>query len=138
MAIDASYGDWRLYNALVVEALDLMSDAELALRAGADDPASSTHWPIWAIAGHTAGTRVYWLCDVMGAPGADRTPFTDAATGGWEDDLDHPRTAAELVSAWTSTWSIVEEVLGTWTPAMLDEVVARALDNLLCPPLAGQ
>ncbi len=129
MAIEASYGDWRLYNALVVEALGRMSSDDLALRAGAPDPGSSTHWPIWAIAGHTAGTRVYWLCDVMGAPGAERTPFTDAANTGWEDDLDHPRTADELVGAWTSTWSIVDEALRTWTPEMLDEVVTRSRDG---------
>ncbi len=127
MAIEACYGDWRLYNELVVEALGRMSDGELALRAETtSDPSSSTHWPIWAIAGHTAGTRVYWLCDVMGVPGAERTPFVDAATSGWEDDLDHPRSADELVTAWTATWSIVEEALSGWTPAMLDEVVGRS------------
>lgn len=127
MAIEAYYGDWRLYNALVVEALGRMSDAELALRAGSGgDAASSTHWPIWAIAGHTAGTRVYWLCDVMGVPGAERTPFADAANSGWEDDLDRPRSADELVTAWSSTWSIVEEAFSTWTPSMLDEIVGRS------------
>ena len=129
MTIEAAYGDWRLYNALVVEALGRMSTGELALRARGDDPASSTHWPIWAIAGHTAGTRVYWLCDVMGAPGAEATPFPDAASTGWEDELDHPRTAGELVMAWTSTWAIAEGVLRDWTPATLDEVVERAREN---------
>jgi hypothetical protein len=123
--LEVVYGDWRRYNDLVVAALRGMSGEELGLRADSGDPTSSTHWPIWAIAGHTAGTRVYWLCDVMGAPGAEATPFTDAANTGWEDELDHPRSAAELVTAWTTTWAIVEGVLGTWTPAMLDEVVDR-------------
>ncbi|HJW21736.1 MAG TPA: DinB family protein [Candidatus Limnocylindrales bacterium] len=125
MSLEAVYGDWRRYNDLVVADLGAMSDEELALRANAGDPTSSTHWPIWAIAGHAAGTRVYWLCDVMGAPGAEGTPFTDAANTGWEDDLARPRSAVELVHAWTSTWAIVEGILRSWTPAMLDEVVVR-------------
>lgn len=125
VSLEAVYGDWRRYNALVVAALGKMSEEELALRAAAADATSSTHWPIWAIAGHAAGMRVYWLCDVMGAPGAERTPFTEAATSGWEDDLGHPRSAVELVTAWTSTWDIVEWVLRIWTPVMLDEVVRR-------------
>ncbi len=130
MSLEAVYGDWRRYNELVVGALEGMTDEELALRApaaGAED--SSTHWPIWAIAGHTAGTRVYWLCDVMGVPGAKATPFPNAATEGWEDDLDHPRTASELVTAWTSTWRIAERAIASWTVPMLDEVVTRSRDG---------
>ena len=123
MSIEAFYGDWRRYNALIVRALRQMSDDELGLRAMHGDTSSSTHWPIWAIAGHTVGTRVYWLCDVLGEPGAETTPFSNAAAGGWEDDLDHPRSADELAGAWETTWSIVEHALGTWTPPMLDEVV---------------
>ena len=125
MSLESVYGDWRLYNELVTDALRGMSDDELALRAPASDPDSSTSWPIWAIAGHTAGTRVYWLCTVIGEPGAETTPFTDPSGMGWEDDLDHPRSAAELVMAWTTTWAIVEHLLAAWTPAMLDEPVAR-------------
>ena len=130
MTIEAFYGDWRLYNELVVTALGDMSTAELALRAPAGDETTSMSWPIWAIFGHTAGTRVYWLCDVMGLPGADTTPFPDAASGGWEDDLEHPRTAQELITAWTTTWAIVERALATWTPAMLDEMVGRPRDGV--------
>lgn len=124
MTLEAVYGDWRLYNDLVVEAIRGMSSEELALRAPSDDPASSTSWPIWAIAGHTAGVRVYWLCVVMGVSGAEATPFNDVARGGWEDDLDHPRSAEELTLAWTTTWEVVQRALAVWTPAMLDEPVA--------------
>jgi len=111
---------------LVTDALSAMSSEELALRAPFDDPTSSASWPIWAIAGHTAGTRVYWLCAVMGVPGAETTPFQDAANAGWEDDLGHPRSAEELVTAWTTTWAIVERALDSWTPDMLDGSVVRA------------
>jgi uncharacterized damage-inducible protein DinB len=125
MTLWAVYGDWRLYNDLTVEALRTMSTGELALRAPSDGPTSSTGWPIWAIAGHTAGTRVFWLCNVMGVPGAEATLFLNAADAGWEDDLDHPRSAEELVTAWTTTWAIVERALDSRTPDMLDESVAR-------------
>ena len=119
------YGDWKLYNDLVVDALRGMSANELALAAPATNPGSSTHWPIWAIAGHTAGTRVYWLCTVIGEPGVETTPFAGMGDEGWEDDLDHPRKAEELVAAWTSTWGIIEHALGTWTPEDLDRTVER-------------
>jgi uncharacterized damage-inducible protein DinB len=125
VTIQSIYGGWRLYNDLVADALGAMSTDELALRAPSGDPNSSTSWPIWAIAGHTAGTRIYWLCTVMGMPGAEATPFRDAGDAGWEDDLDHPRSAEELVTAWTTTWAIVERALDSWTPDMLDESVAR-------------
>jgi uncharacterized damage-inducible protein DinB len=125
MTLQAIYGDWRLYNDLVLEGLRTMSTEELALRAPSGDAQSSGGWPIWALAGHTAGTRVFWLCTVMGVPGAETTPFRDAADAGWEDDLDHPRSAEELLAAWTTTWAIVERALDSWTPDMLDESVPR-------------
>jgi uncharacterized damage-inducible protein DinB len=125
MTIESFYGDWRLYNDLIVEALRGMSADELALRAAPEEdvPAnldSSMSWPIWAIAGHTASTRVYWFCNFLGLPGWETTPFWGVEDG-WEDHLDQPRSSEELVAAWTTTWAIVEGVLRTWTPEMLDE-----------------
>ena len=60
----------------------------------------------------------------MGVPGAETTPFGDGTDAGWEDDLDHPRSADELVTAWTTTWAIAERALDSWTPDMLDDSVA--------------
>jgi hypothetical protein len=68
---------------------------------------------------------VYWLCGVLGEPGAEATPFPDPDGEGWEDQPDHHRTATELVVALDSTWAIVDHVLDTWTPAMLGETVER-------------
>lgn len=129
MSLAAIFGDWRLYNDLMVNALQAMSGDELALRAPSGDESSSTSWPIWAIAGHTAGTRVYWLCHVAGLPGAGSTPFTDPTGVGWEDDLRHPRSASELVAAWRTTWAVVEGALAAWTPATVDEPVARGREG---------
>ncbi len=77
--------------------------------------------PIWALAAHCAGVRVYWLCGVLGERGADETPFPDPwAELGWEDDLEHPRSAGELVRAFESTDAIIERILDTWTPGDLE------------------
>jgi uncharacterized damage-inducible protein DinB len=128
MTIEGFYADWRLYNDVVVEALRAMRTDELALTAASGDPMSSTSWPIWAIAGHTAAMRVYWLSRVLGVPGVEDTPF-HAMDDGWEDHLDQPRSADELVDAWVTTWRIVENALRTWTPEMLDEPMSRKPDG---------
>ena len=96
-----------------------MTDEQLAIRPAPD------RWPIWATVGHTAATRVYWLCAVLGEPGAGLTPFDPSAEEGWEDDLDHPRSAAELVMALDTTWGIIDGCLDRWTQAMLGEEIER-------------
>jgi uncharacterized damage-inducible protein DinB len=120
MSIRLFYDRWPQYNRRLTEIVGAMSDEQLAIR-----PAPE-RWPIWATVGHTAGTRVYWLCTVLGEPGAETTPLIDQANDiGWEDDLDHPRTAAELVRALDTTWAIIDGCLDRWTPAMLEETVER-------------
>lgn len=114
------YADWAGYNRRTVEAIAALSPADLAL-----DMPGSDHWPIWALLGHTAGTRVYWLCHVFGEPGAETTPFNDPTGMGWEDDLATRRDAAALVHAYESSWRIVAGCLDRWTPAMLGEVFRR-------------
>jgi uncharacterized damage-inducible protein DinB len=113
------YDMWPQHNRRLREVIAAMSAEQLAIRP------SPSGWPIWATVGHTAGMRVYWLCDVAGEPGADQTPFTDVANNGWEDDLDHPRGAAELADALDSTWRIVDACLDRWTLDMLDDEVRR-------------
>jgi len=110
---------WPQYNRRLREVIGAMSDEQLAIRPSADGS------PIWATVGHTAGVRVYWLCNVVGEPGAEMTPFTDVANTGWEDDLDHPRGADELAEALDSTFRIVEGCLDRWTPAMLTDTIHR-------------
>ena len=120
MSIRLFYDRWPQYNRRLTDIVRTMTDEQLAIR-----PAPARD-PIWATVGHTAGARTYWLCGVLGEPGADTTPFTEPLTGvGWEDDLDHPRSADELVYALDSTWAIVDRCLDRWTPAMLEEPVER-------------
>ena len=114
------YRGWDQYNRRLVDAIRSLSDEQLKLRA------TSTYWPIWAIAAHTAGMRVYWLCGVFKESGAENTPFIDPLTGfGWEDDESTPRGSAEVVSALESSWAIVERCLNTWTPSMLADEFTR-------------
>jgi uncharacterized damage-inducible protein DinB len=113
MSIRAFYDRWPQYNRRLVEIVGGLGDEHLALRASPD------HWPIWATVGHVAGVRVYWLCTILGEPGADATPWAAGTDEGWEDDLARPRSAAELVGALESTYGVIDGVLDRWTPEML-------------------
>ena len=116
------YEGWRKQNGRLVDAIRSLSDEQLKLRA------APHQWPIWAIAAHTAGARVYWLCGVFKEPGAETTPFTDAASGyGWEDDENTPRGSHDLVTALESSWAIVARCLGSWTTPMLREEYTREI-----------
>ncbi len=121
-SVAAFYEGWRKHNGRLVDAIRSLSDEQLKLRAAADK------WPIWAIAAHTAGARVYWLCGVFKESGAESTPFTDPASGyGWEDDENTPRGSRELVTALESSWAIVERCLDSWTTSMLGEEYTREI-----------
>jgi uncharacterized damage-inducible protein DinB len=126
------YADWAGYNRRTVEGLRRLSAPELALRVPAQRGEGIDHWPIWAIAGHTAGTRIFWLCHVFGEPGAETTPFTSPDGLGWEDDLSSPKSADDVAGAFESTWAVVEGCLRRWTPAMLGEEIRR--DKVGRPP----
>ena len=119
MSIRRFYDRWPQYNRRLTEIVGAMSDEQLAIR---PSPEGS---PIWATVGHTAGARAYWLCGVLKEPGAEATPWPDLPDDGWEDDLDHPRHADELVWALDSTFAVVEHVLDTWTPELLGQEVER-------------
>ncbi len=125
MTIRLFYDRWPQYNRRLTEIVGAMSDKDLAIR-----PAPERD-PIWATVGHTAAARVYWLCGVCSEPGAETTPWPAPLDGvGWEDDLDHPRSAAELVTALDTTWAIIDRVLDRWTPEMLEETVERSYGDV--------
>jgi uncharacterized damage-inducible protein DinB len=117
--------DWPQYSQRLTDAIRDLTPEQLAIRA------SPTQLPIWAIVAHTASMRLYWLCSVFGEPGADRTPFPDPTGEGWEDDEDHPRSAAELVWALDSTWEVVEACLDRWTIESLDMTAERVSNGVV-------
>lgn len=119
MSIRTFYDMWPQYNERITTVIAGMSDEQLAVKLGPEG------WPVWATVAHTAGGRVYWLCGVIGEPGADKTPFADPEGPGWEDDLDNPRGAEELVAALDSSWEIVDGCLDRWDEAMMSDVFLR-------------
>lgn len=121
MSIRPFYDRWPQYNGRLREVIGAMTDEQLGISP------SPERWPIWATVGHTAGTRTYWLCAVLGERGAEATPWPDPTDGvGWEDELDHPRSADELVMALDTTFAIIDRLLDRWTPEMLGEEFERA------------
>jgi uncharacterized damage-inducible protein DinB len=122
--IRPAYDMWPQYNSRLRDVIGAMSAEQLSIRP------SPELWPIWATVGHTAGTRTYWLCDVIGEPGAETTPFPVGVYDGWEDDLDHPRGADELVHALDSTFRVIEGCLDRWTPDMLADEIVRTYNNV--------
>lgn len=115
-----AYSNWPKYNERLRDVVGAMTEQQLALSA------SSETWPIWAIVGHAACQRVFWLCDFAGEPGAGTTQFTNAAYNcPGDDDLEHVLSAEALVEALDATFRIVERCLDTWTFEMLDEVLRR-------------
>ena len=117
--IRSAYGMWPQYNRRLRDVVAAMTDDQLAVRPSPD------RWPIWATVGHTAAMRAYWLCDVMGEPGREATPFPAGSDIDWADDLDHPRGADELVDALDSTFHLIEGCLDRWTVDMLADTFER-------------
>ena len=117
--IRSAYGMWPQYNRRLRDVVAAMTDKQLAIRP------SPERWPIWATVGHTAAMRPYWLCDVMGVPGGEATPFPPGSDIDWADDLDHPRGADELVLALDSTFQLIEGCLNGWTIDMLSDTFDR-------------
>ena len=118
--IRSAYGMWPQYNRRLREVVADLTDEQLAVR-----PAPEL-LPIWATVGHTAAMRVYWLCEVVGEPGAETTPFWfDGATFDWADELDHARSARELAEALDSSFAVVEGCLDRWTLDMLGDEIER-------------
>jgi len=121
MSIRLNYDRWPQYQQRMIDVVANLTDDQLALRAAPDQ------WPIWAILSHLAGSRLYWLCNILKEPGAETTPWPDLPDDGWEDDLDHPRTAQEVVFALGSTYAIIDRILDEWTPEMLEDQVDRTI-----------
>ena len=121
-SVASAYPDWSQHATRIRDAVKDLTADDLTLRAGPD------HAPIWALAAHVAGTRVYWLCGVFGHPGFERTPFTEPLSGiGWEDDESHPRSGRELAWALDSSWDVVRDCLERWSVDTLDATATREI-----------
>jgi hypothetical protein len=59
-ALQRFYDGWANYQRLLLDAIGELSPEQLGLRT------ASHLWAVWQIAGHMAGSRTYWLHDVLG------------------------------------------------------------------------
>lgn len=120
MTIRLAYSNWPRYNRQLRDVAARLTEEQLALRP------SPERWPLWATIGHTACQRVFWLCDFAGEPGADTTPFTDAAHNcPGDDDLEHVLDGGQLAAALESTFRVVENCLDRWSLDLLGEELRR-------------
>ena len=81
------------------------------------------------------GGRAYWIHDILGEGDAAtrdmfRVPTTTVPDlpledAGWEDDEDHPRSAAALVAAFETTWRMIDDCLRRWTAEDLQVEFSR-------------
>lgn len=116
--IRPAYSKWPEYNQLLREVVGGLTVEQLAMQP------SPERWPLWATVGHAACQRVFWLCDFAGEPGAETTPFTNAAFNcPGDDDLENVLSPSALVEALDSTFRIVERCLDRWTMDMLEEEI---------------
>lgn len=127
--LETFYEGWATYQGLVLDALRDLTPEQLGLRT------APHQWAIWQLAAHAAGSRAYWFHDVLGeGDPATRDLFRVASTtvpdlpledAGWEDDEDHPRSAAEIVEAFGLTWAMIDGCLRRWTPDDLTAEFSR-------------
>jgi uncharacterized damage-inducible protein DinB len=128
-ALTVFYRGWADHQARLLDVIRPLTDEQMQLRPSPD------HWAIWQLAANMAGGRAYWFHDVLGeGDPAVRDRFRVAATtvpglpledAGWEDDEDHPRTAADLVNAFQVTWAMVDDCLRRWTEEDLEVAFPR-------------
>jgi hypothetical protein len=119
-SLRSAFPEWPHQARRLRDAVAALTGDQLAIVPGPG------RWPLWATIGHVGCQRVFWLCDFAGEPGADATPYPDAAHNcPGDDDLEHVLDAQQLVVGLDASFAIVERCLDSWAPASLDEVVAH-------------
>ncbi len=126
-SIRPAYSMWPRYNKRLRDVIAELTTDDLSTRAiGQASRPEPEQWPIWATVGHVACQRVFWLCDFLGEPGVESTPFPNAAYNcPGDDDLEHAPDVGALIDALDSTFRVVEGCLDRWTLDMLTEEVRR-------------
>jgi uncharacterized damage-inducible protein DinB len=110
------YADWAGYNRRIVAGIRALPVDALELRVRDSD-----HWPVWRIVGHIGRARVYWLCNVFGEQGAERTAFNSLNNEEWVAG-GRPASGAALADDYATSWPIVEGCLDRWAPDALEAV----------------
>jgi uncharacterized damage-inducible protein DinB len=99
---------WDTYQQMLVEAVEPLTEAQLAVRA-------APHLrPAWTIAAHIITTRVWWVHIIAGEGSADLESMLT-----WDDDGQPQRSGDELAEGLRRSWALVADCLARWTPADL-------------------
>lgn len=116
--LQGAFPGWPVLNSRLTAAVGSLTADELARSAGPD------RWPLWAVVGHLACQRVFWLCDFAGE---ERTPESLFPRAIWEcpgdEDLVNVLSALQLVEALEQSYAIVDRVVTTWTFESLDQEI---------------
>lgn len=123
------YEGWADHQRRLCDRIGELSAEEVRLRT------AQGMWAVWQLAAHMAGSRAYWIYDVLGEGDAETrdlfrmssttVPDLPLADAGWEDDETAPRTPAELADALDQTWRMLEECLRRWSPEDLTVEMPR-------------
>src|SRR5262250_437855 len=108
------YQGWETYQQSLVETIAPLSSEQLAF------PAASHQWTIGMLAQHMVANRVWWFQLWMGEGSPELAPIMRWDPG---EGVEPPALeAAELVAGLESTWGMIAQALGRWTPADLGHV----------------
>jgi len=104
MSLWSPYEGWERIHLRLLDGVSGLDSDALAL-------SLADGWPVWALAAHVAGGRVYWLCGLLKEPGRETTPFGTLDDSGWEDDptsvLGSRASTAGRPRCWPSGSSVV-------------------------------
>lgn len=118
LSLSPFYRGWDVYQQHLVKALAPLSHDQLTLR-------TAPHLrSIDIIARHIIGARARWLYYVL----QERSEAL-VSLGQWDRPNQPTRSASELVSGLEATWQVIQDALGRWTIADLDEILHDTDDD---------
>ncbi len=101
---------WENYQQRLIATIAPLSSEQLAL------PAAPHHWTISELLTHMIGARIWWFHQWMREENAAIVHWLEA------DESAVPE-AAELVTMFEETWSVISAALSRWTAADLERLV---------------
>lgn len=110
------YKGWGKYHESLSEVIGSLTDEQLAM------PAEGHEWTIGQLIGHMIANRVWWFQVWMGEGSQDL-----AYIAHWDpQDVEYvpPKTVAQLLEGVRVTWEMIEEALGRWTAAELNDHIS--------------
>ena len=104
------YEGWDAYNNYLIEAVGNLTDEQLL------HLNSPSQRPVWLLAAHIVGARLYWLTTVAGEAIPSSAPFL-----AWDEDGDPLYTGAEIANGLRASWDLIAAVLDRWTTSTMDQ-----------------